>query len=331
MIHIYTYAHKRPDFIRYQYNSILKHVKSEYEYVVFNNSIDSVENYNEIHSICNELGVKCVDITRDSDVINVTNRLGSMTHGYPNPNVACSYPIIWTFKKYVTDEKRVCIIDSDMFFIKDVNFNDLMRDKDVVCIPQYRANHTIKYYWNAFVCLDLEKQPALKELDWNFGDVHGTETDVGGFMSDFLKQHQFDNHYLHEYSIREMVSSDNNKHIRFILNGNIDYHISIDHENNLESFVHTMGDKVSDTKSFPHEEDNDDYPSYIKNKTLQIIDLFEKNEANFPYPQHIAFIGETGENSDFFICHYKSGSNYLEFSTDDYNRLKTEALLKILA
>jgi hypothetical protein len=25
----------------------------------------------------------------------------------------------------------------------------------------------------------------LKELDWNFGDVHGTETDVGGFMSDF--------------------------------------------------------------------------------------------------------------------------------------------------
>ena len=149
-------------------------------------------------------------------------------------------------------------------------------------------------------------------------------------MSDFLKQNHYNNHYLHEYSIREMVSSANNKHIRFILNGNIDYHISIDHENNLESFVHTMGDKVSDTKSFPHEEDNDDYPSYIKNKTLQIIDLFEKNEANFPYPQHIAFIGETGENSDFFICHYKSGSNYLEFSTDEYNKLKTEALLKIL-
>jgi hypothetical protein len=329
MIHIYTYAHKRPDFIRLQYESIKKHIKSDYKYVVFNNSIDSKENYDEIHNICRELQVECVDIPKDSEVINMTNRLGSMTHGYPNPNVACSYPIIWTFKKYVTDEKRVCIIDSDMFFIKDINFDDLMGDKEVVAIPQYRANHTIKYYWNAFICVDLGKNPLLKELDWNFGSVHGTETDVGGFMNDFLIENYFDTTYIHEYSIYESIQSNNKNQIHFIMNGNINYDMILNEQNDLEYFRHSGGDQYSPNRSFPHEENHDDYSKFIKGKTLQILELFEKSGAEFPHPQHIAFIGHI-DNSDFFICHYKSGSNYLGFSTNEYNLKKTEALKKVL-
>lgn len=330
MMYIYTYAHKRPDFIRIQHESIKKYIKSDYEYVVFNNSIDSIEGYNEIHNICRELNIKCVDIPKDWDVINITNRIGSMTHGYPNANVGTSYPIIWTFKKYITDEKKVCIIDSDMFFTREVNFDELMGDKEVVCIPQYRANHTIKYYWNAFICLDLEKQPLLKELDWNYGIVHGTETDVGGFMNDFLKLNTFNVENLHEYSIRELVIKDNKKHIHFIMNGNINYQMILNENNELEYFQHTGGDQYSPTRSFPHESENNNYSKYIKDKTIKILNIFEESSADFPYPQHIAFIGNVDESSDFFICHYKSGSNYLDFSTDEYNKLKTEALLKIL-
>lgn len=330
MMHIYTYAHKRPDFIKIQLNSIEKHVKSDYKYVVFNNSIDSKELYDEIHDTCKELGVECVDIQKDWDVINATNRIGPMINGYANPNVACSYPIIWTFKKYISDQEKVCIIDSDMFFMEDINFEDLMGDKDVVCIPQYRANHSIKYYWNAFICLNLKQNPLLKNLDWNFGCVDGTETDVGGFMNDYLKQNNFNALYLHEYSIRELlIDDDDKKHIRFIMNGNIDYHLVLNRENKLESFVHTMGDRYSNTKSFPHEDEKNEYSEYIVEKTIQILNILEKKKAQFPYPQHIAFIGHMSF-SDFFICHYKSGSNYLDFSTDEYNRLKTEALLKIL-
>lgn len=329
MTHIYTYAHKRPDFIKLQYESIKKHITSDYEYIVFNNSIDSKENYDEIHKICEELGVKCVDIPKDWEVINITNRIGPMDHGYANPNVACSYPIIWTFKKYITTEKKVCIIDSDMFFIKDVNFENLMCDKEVITIPQYRANHSIKYYWNAFICMDLEKNPLLKNLDWNFGNVNGTETDVGGFMNDYLKQQNFNEGYLHEYSIYEMNKNGNDLHIHFIMNGNINYDIILDEYNNLKHFHHGNGDRFSTSRSFPHEIEHDDYSKFIKNKTVQILDILNKRGAEFPTPQHIAFIGNV-DDSDFFICHYKSGSNYLDFSTDEYNYKKTEALLKIL-
>ena len=69
MVTIITYAHKRPDFIYLQYESIKKHLKSEYEYIVFNNSIDSVDNYNEIHNICKELNIKCIDYNNFTNYI----------------------------------------------------------------------------------------------------------------------------------------------------------------------------------------------------------------------------------------------------------------------
>ena len=37
MIKIYTYSHNRPDFIEPQYNSIKKHIKDDFEFIVFNN------------------------------------------------------------------------------------------------------------------------------------------------------------------------------------------------------------------------------------------------------------------------------------------------------
>ena len=37
MIKIYTYSHNRPDFIEPQFNSIKKHVKDDFEFIVFNN------------------------------------------------------------------------------------------------------------------------------------------------------------------------------------------------------------------------------------------------------------------------------------------------------
>ena len=37
VIKIYTYSHNRPDFIEPQFNSIKKHVKDDFEFIVFNN------------------------------------------------------------------------------------------------------------------------------------------------------------------------------------------------------------------------------------------------------------------------------------------------------
>ena len=63
MLKIYTYSHRRPDFIKYQIHSIKKHIKdTNYEYVVFNNAIDDASLSSAIKNECSRLGVKCIDI-----------------------------------------------------------------------------------------------------------------------------------------------------------------------------------------------------------------------------------------------------------------------------
>jgi hypothetical protein len=332
MVTIITYAHKRPDFIYLQYESIKKHLKSEFEYIVFNNSIDSVDNYNEIHNICKELNVKCVDVQLIEEFRVVMGEVNFTNNRYSNPNLACSYPLIWTFNKYLSNEEVLCIIDSDMFFTNDIDIDALIKDKDLIYIPQYRGQGRVKYIWNAFVCLNLKRAPKLKELNWHAGRIEGVQhegLDVGGQTHYNLLDNNFESDIVEEYSIYEYNIKDSNKELHFILNGNINYHMKFDTNNNLVEFKHIGGDKLEPNKSFPHELDRDDYSDYLSKRALSVIKILEDNSAELPNPKHIAFIGFS-KSDDFFILHYKSGSNYLNFSTDEYNRLKTEAVKKIL-
>jgi hypothetical protein len=332
MVTIITYAHKRPDFIYLQYESIKKYLKSEFEYIVFNNSVDSVDNYNEIHNICKELNIKCIDVQLVDELRVVMDEVNFSNNRYSNPNLACSYPLIWTFNKYLSNEEVLCIIDSDMFFTNDIDIEDLIKDKDLIYIPQYRGKGKVKYIWNAFVCLNLKRAPKLKELNWHAGYIKGVQhegLDVGGQTYYSLLNNKFESDIIEEYSIYEYNIINSNKNLHFILNGNINYKIEFDVNNNLIDFKHIGGDKLETNKSFPHELDRDDYSDYLSKRALSIIKILEDNNAELPNPKHIGFIGFSKSN-DFFILHYKSGSNYLNFSTDEYNRLKTEAVKKIL-
>lgn len=326
MIEIMTVAHKRPDFIELQLNSIKKHIKCEYTYTVFNNAVDSVEQRNLISNICYKLNVKCVNVLVDNNFIkkHVSENI-FLDNKYINANVGTSYPIIWIFKNYITNHEEICLIDSDMFFINDINLSEIIADKDIVYIPQYRKKNEIKYIWNAFVCLNLKNCPNLKFLNWNAGFVESIPTDVGGQTHFFLKDNHLKSEYIHEYCIYS-ENSDTNE-IHFILNGNINYNLKY-HNNKLISFNHVGGDKCFDNKSFPHEIDYNDYQEYISSKVLHIFNLLNKNNVNLPKPSVIGFLGFPNDN--FFILHYKCGSNYQTFSTDTYNNLKTHEIKKLL-
>ena len=80
MIKIYTYSHNRPDLIKPQYESMKRHIKDDFEFIVFNNeragsnpfSGYSPERVAEIFYVCNSLGVECirVDLDPELQVIN---------------------------------------------------------------------------------------------------------------------------------------------------------------------------------------------------------------------------------------------------------------------
>jgi hypothetical protein len=256
--------------------------------------------------------------------------MGSIQNNvYSNANVGTSYPIMYTFKHYLTDESKICIIDSDMFFINDIDFEQLMNDKDAMYIPQYRDSNNLKYMWNALVCLNFERNKELRTLDWNCDYVGNFGLDVGGKTRHFLSNNKLDILVMEEYCIYDYIDNGSTKNIHFILNGNINYNLILDQNDNLVSFTHTGGDKLFANKSFPHEPEFDDYSSYILNKTLKILELFNNHGMDLPNPKHIGLIGFMG-NEDYFVIHYKSGSNYLGFTTKEYNDKKTNEIKKLL-
>lgn len=329
MISIFTYAHKRPDFIEMQHETIQKYVKCEYEFIVFNNAIDNHQQYSEIHSICKRLNIKCVDVQLEPDMQTTTGVLNFNGNAYITPNVACSYPLLWSFKNYVTTEKLVCILDSDMFFVNDVDLVSLIKDKDIAYIPQYRQSHKIQYIWNAFVLLNLEKRPELKNLDWTPAPVNGENMDVGAQTCYYVKKANLNASLLEEYSIREFNKTRDGYEIQYILNGNINYGLKYGHDMNLLDVQHIGGQMYSNNRSFPYEVESSNLPLKISEKVKSILAYIAERKADLPDPYHIAFIGLQDSNYHF-ILHYKSGSNYLSFTTDDYNARKTAGVKKLL-
>ena len=52
---------------------------------------------------------------------------------------ACGYSFAWGWKHHLTHNDCISVIlDSDMFFIRDISFQDIMSDHNLAIIPSYR-------------------------------------------------------------------------------------------------------------------------------------------------------------------------------------------------
>lgn len=135
-IKIISIFDKHEDFIELQYNSIMKHVKGDYEYIIFNNALyksQCIKNEEE----CKRLNINYINIQ-------------PLRNGGPSEKAGTGLNNAFS---YLTNEK-VFKIDSDMFFMKDININELL-DKDLVYAPNYKPGKIVM--WSGFFGLNLEK------------------------------------------------------------------------------------------------------------------------------------------------------------------------------
>lgn len=118
MITIVSIFDKHEDFIELQYKSILKYIRGDYEYIVFNNAS------NEKQRICNKLicdkfGINCIDINL------------SYNDGCPSTKAGIGLNEAFQFLQ----NKKVFKLDSDMFFISESNLNKQFENIDLLYIP----------------------------------------------------------------------------------------------------------------------------------------------------------------------------------------------------
>ena len=354
MIKIYTYSHNRPDLIKPQYESIKKHVKDDFEFIVFNNeragsnpfSGYSPERVQEIFDVCTGLNIQCIRVDLDPELqfINGYQQfagdsfMGDGSH-------ACGYAFSWGWKHHISKNDCVSmIIDSDMFFIKDISIEDVMEDNNLAFIPSHRYSSkyqdeenrgsiALRYPWNGVVIADVPNMPNPSELKWGLGMVNGQACDVGGegykYLLDY--QDQLKIKYIDHVSIqRDAYSGDEHTppdgYIEMGLNGCAPMHVNLD---NNEFII--LDYQESNERTFPHQKERKEYWQYLHDCFSYMVQYAAKYE--FPKPTFIDLIKfEVDDNmEDAFILHYKNASNGNAWQSDEYNSKKTKALSNVLS
>lgn len=187
---IFTTSHKRPDFLELQLKTFKRHLK-EFEFIVFNNAVFDLDKkyYNEIHKWCKNNNIKCIDVQKDNDLIKKIKNIDNTTNifksdgTYADPGVACAYPLEYGWEKVISKyNEKICIIDSDMFFIKDFEFNG-----ELAFVPQSKENDVL-YMWNGIIFADLSK--ISKDISFWCSKVLNTPVDVGGQSHFYLKRNK---------------------------------------------------------------------------------------------------------------------------------------------
>jgi len=353
-IKIFTLADHRPDLIEIQNNSIKKYVKDEnWEHIVLNNAINSndhvrnskgkpanvLERNQLIKEICRSVGSTNIDIKLEEKFRITNNNVNFTDTVYKDGITATSYALNWTWDNFITEEYKNCInviIDSDMFFMNDININDLMRNHNFAFIPQYRGDaQEVFYAWNGIIFVKPDQIINPKEFDFDWGTILGQRTDIGGYSHFYFEKYknQLKILFLEFWNLGNLVyQNDEEKYEMCHLNGNLRFDFSmknneiIKFEKNKEKL-----NEIYDKKTFYYEEERENYQRYLVDKIIGIKEILAKKQIFLPDPIWVDFINVYNKDiNESFIFHYKSGSNYQPFATEEYNLQKTKELKKIL-
>ncbi len=161
-----------PIFIKLQYESFKKYMKTPYDYIVFNDgknfpdfTNNNTPNKNEITELCKELNIMCIEIENES---HRKNKSCSIRH-------ADSLKVVLEYMKENLDE--YLIIDGDMFMIDHLDINKY-RKYNCACVLQSRSNI---YMWPNLLYINLNKIGNINDL--NLGIKNG---DTGSASSEWL-------------------------------------------------------------------------------------------------------------------------------------------------
>ena len=364
---IVTLVDWRPDFIKLQYDSLKKHLTDPFDYIVVNNAFNSLRRKN-ISMECKNLGIKEIRVKRRFFLSlreyrfafklfewskSRSRKLGEPQYGmnsgvsrfkifgrnliflqYRNVTLACSYGMNYITKKIFPslNSKFFMILDSDMFFINDFSVSKNMEKHDLAFTPQYRGHNGQVYYaTNGFVIVNTEIVKEFASHDWRYGKIYGFSTDVGGKANNIVKEYskKYRIKHMHTLSILTSGLSDTDAEIQLslTLDGSYNFDILANLQGEITKVYEGLESSSLNT-FFPFFESASD-PEFLK--YLQSFVYFAMKfilSFDWPKPLYIEFLPFT--DTEPFLIHYKSGSNYQAFATDDYNYIKTRIVKSIL-
>jgi hypothetical protein len=275
-VYIISVFNKHEDFIKLQYDSILKHVKGEYEYIIFNNASDEIQ-ANKIKDICDDLNIQSYRIKVDYNM---------------GPSDIAGEALNQSFNHL--SDKLVFKIDSDMFFISDIELTKICNNYDLFYIETQN-----KFMWSAVFSINMKK---VKNIKLNFRPHVIPNTDTFG-QSCLLTENS-------EYTRKKMflycILTDVNNEINGLINN--DCRITLNNYN------------LTFNENFLYEDLFEKLPNKYSKISKTMVDY------NFPHPYHIDFI--TLDDVDVII-HFKSSNHDNIYRNLEYTENKKNSINKI--
>ena len=175
---VVTAVVNNPIFIQIQYYTLKRHMKCNYEFIVFNDAKGFSDYSNggdvnirqQIEETCKKLNIPCINIPNQQHIHQTDAAV----------RCADSMNFILAYQKQYPD--KYLLIDSDMFLIDSFYETDYA-DYDCGIVLQSRENFKIHYFWNGLYYFDFNKMKNLPLLNWNCCQ----SCDVGGMMQQWLK------------------------------------------------------------------------------------------------------------------------------------------------
>jgi hypothetical protein len=232
--------------------------------------------------MCEELDIKCIRIQVNYN-LDPSNIAGAAL------NEAFSY----------FSEESVFKIDSDMFFISNINLTELFESSDLIYIPNYVLG--LEIMWSGVFGINMKKI----DISLNFKPSVIPQTDTFDQSSLLTKNNKYIKKIFKLYSIQNItdnvvISSLNNDCGIYIKDNEIIFNEKPEYYSDKETLVN-LNDKILGI--------------------LNIMKLYE-----FPVPYNVDMIEINGVN---FMFHFKS-SNWCPWYTDQYVTLKKDSLIKYL-
>ncbi len=170
---IFTYSFNRPDFIEIHYKTFKKFLLDDYEFIVFNDAIDT--NFCEqIEQICKQYEIRCIRIPQE---IHPREYNASVR----NCNVV-NYSLD---KVGFNHNDIVALFDSDLFLVREFSIKEYMKDYDLA--GQWQSRDNIEYLWIGLVFLNMATMPNKNTINFGLGRIENSQTDSGGYSYFYLK------------------------------------------------------------------------------------------------------------------------------------------------
>lgn len=180
----------RPDFIELQYKSIKKHIiDNKIEFMVINDALDypDIRNWHnknistEIEDMCKKYNIRCERFPQN--LHGGARKIGLFPNddffwkpcGLNDSNCRVSDVCQYGFNNFGKNFDGIyVIIDGDMFFEKDVSFNELIEGYDMVGHPQSRGGK-VNYWWNGILIFNMKTLPNKHLINLDCGRIQDPE------------------------------------------------------------------------------------------------------------------------------------------------------------